>query len=155
MEEKNCGRCALYNNEAKGCVRTQQHQESTDYCSSFITEVPICGICGQLFLPPVTYVIEDEKIITACGACSTGLSTCRTCTNAKYCDFQQNPIALPQMVQVTQRQGNMVVQQTITNPERIAATCKVNCPCWDSTDEVCNRHTVGTCGNSYNPSYLP
>lgn len=152
---KECGNCALYNYEQQGCVRTQLHQQPNDSCSSFIKEIPTCQVCGQMFIPPVNYIVEDGKFITACGACLSGLSTCRTCANGNYCDFQQNPINIPPMVQQTQQQGNMFISQTVVNPERVKATCMKNCPCWDPIDKACNRNDCGTCGTGYKPSYLP
>ena len=153
-DKKECGNCALYNYEQQGCVRTQLHQDPSDSCSSFIEEIPTCRICGQMFIPPRNYIVEDGKIFIVCGSCLSGLSTCRTCANGKYCDFQQNPIQIPPMIQQTQQQGNMMVSQTIMNPARIAETCEKNCPCWDPIDKACNRQDCGTCGDGYKPSYI-
>jgi hypothetical protein len=154
-DRKQCGNCAIYNYERQCCARTRLHQDPSDHCSSWIAEVPICHICGQMFIPPRNYIVEDGKIFIVCGSCLSGLSTCRTCANGKYCDFQQNPIQIPPMIQQTQRQGNMVVSQTVVNPARIAATCEKNCHCWDPIDRVCNRQACGTCGMGYKPSFLP
>lgn len=153
MNNKTCGQCALYNAQQGGCVRTQTLQKPEDYCSSFIKEIPVCQVCGQPFIPPVNYIIEDEKTMIVCGSCLSGLGTCRTCANGNYCDFQQNPIQIPPMVQQTRQQGNMVVSQTVMNPARIAETCEKNCPCWDPIDKACNRQDCGTCGDGYKPSY--
>lgn len=154
-DRKECGNCALYNYEQQGCVRTQTHQQPSDSCSSFIQEVPICEICGQMFIPPRNYIIEGEKIITACGQCSSALSTCKTCKNRDACDFQTNPINIPAQIQQRTQKGGMVIMQTVINPARIAETCEKNCTCWDPIDRVCNKQTEGTCGIGYKPSYLP
>ena len=154
-DREQCGNCAIYNYERQRCARTGLHQDPSAHCSSWIAEVPICHICGQMFIPPRNYIVEDGKIFIVCGSCLSGLSTCRTCVNGKYCDFQQNPIQIPPMIQQTKRQGNMVVSQTVVNPARIAATCEKNCSCWDPTDRVCNRQACGTCGTGYKPSFLP
>jgi hypothetical protein len=154
-DREQCGNCAIYNYERQYCVRTQLHQDPSDHCSSWIAEVPTCQVCGQMFIPPRNYIVEDGKIFIVCGSCLSGLSTCRTCVNGKYCDFQQNPIQIPPVAQQTRQQGNMVVSQTVMNPARIAETCEKNCPCWDPIDKACNRQDCGTCGTGYKPSFLP
>ena len=154
-DTKTCGRCALYHSEQKICLRSKLPQENTDHCSSFTRSLPSCEICGQMFIPPVSYVIENEKLLISCASCLTALGTCRTCGHALHCDFQENPINLPRMVQQQARQGNMIVSQTVMNPARIAETCEKNCACWDPIDRVCNRQTAGTCGTGYKPSYIP
>lgn len=153
MIERVCRTCALYDQERGGCLRTQLKQSPTDSCSSWILTVPTCEICGQMFIPPKTYVIEGEHIIKSCPACAGALSTCRTCAYGNNCDFQTNPINIPPVVQKTVRQGNMTMTTTVPNPERIKATCAANCGCWDKNDKACNK-TCGTCGK-YKPSYLP
>lgn len=144
----NCGSCSLYQRPNLICARTGLPQSPDDYCSSFTTYLNICGLCGRPYLPPTTYIIENEKIIPACASCAANLSTCGTCSSASYCDFQQNPNPLPQMIIQQQIQkGAMTMTQTIPNPARIVETCEKNCSCWDATDKVCNRQTAYTCGN--------
>ena len=150
---KTCGGCALYHKGQGGCLRTQTPTSASESCSHFTTFLPICGICGQKFIPPATYLIEDEVIITACGRCASSTSTCGTCSNSKQCDFQTNPINLPPQIQKQINQGNMTMRTIVKNPARIAETCEKNCGCWDPIERVCNRETASTCGN-YNPSYL-
>ena len=154
-DRKQCGNCALYNYEQQCCIRTRLHQNPFDSCSSWIAEVPTCQACGQMFIPPRNYIVENGKIFIVCGSCLAALGTCRSCANGKYCDFQQNPIKIPPMIQQTQWQGNMMVSQTIRNPARIAETCEKNCTCWDPIDKACNRQDCGTCRTGYKPSFLP
>lgn len=152
---KTCGGCALFHKTQGACLRTKTPTSASEFCSHFINSVPSCGVCGQLFIPPVTYILEDDKIIEACPQCANSLSTCRTCTNQKVCDFQTNPINIPPQIQQRVQNGNMVVVQTVINPARVAETCEKGCLCWDPIDRVCNKQTVGTCGNGYKPSFLP
>ena len=53
------------------------------------------------------------------------------------------------MVPMTRRQGNMVMTQTVPNPDRIAATCIASgCKCYhkDEKHEWCCRQ-FNCCGN--------
>lgn len=154
-QTKNCGGCALYHSGQKICMRTRVQQEETDSCSSYTKELLHCDICGQPFIPPISYIMENDKIIVACGNCAGALGTCRTCKNSSYCDFQQNPIQIPPQIQQQIQKGPMTMVQTIINPARIAETCEKNCACWDPIDKACNRYDCGTCGKGYKPSYLP
>ena len=153
--DKKCDSCALYNHEQRGCLRTRRPQAPEDSCSDYCSELPSCEVCGQFFLPPKNYIIENEKIMIVCGACLTGLSTCRTCANKNSCDFLTNPINIPPQIQQQVQQGPMVVIQTVMNPARIAETCEKGCPCWDNNEKICNKQTAGTCGIGYKPSYFP
>jgi hypothetical protein len=43
------------------------------------------------------------------------------------------------------RQGNMIAQQQVQNPERIRQTCQKGCKCWD--EEFGCLKSNGCCGN--------
>ena len=146
--DKICETCALYASNQQGCVRTQTRQLPTDNCSSWAKEVPVCESCGGKFVPPITYLMIDETPVVLCPKCASSTNTCAMCKSGGYCDFQENPIGIPPMVQQTIRQGNTTMVGTVPNPERIAATCANGCPCWfdDGTEKFCCRQ-FNCCAN--------
>ena len=148
MNDKTCWGCALFSKEHHGCLRTRTPTLSTDSCSHWISELPICDVCGQMFLPPATFVIEDNGLITTiCHSCDAGRNKCPTCECGGYCDFQENKeCTLPPTVQQTVRQGNMIMSRTVPNMARIEETCKKNCKCWNEEENCCSRGCFGTCG---------
>ena len=149
MNDKTCWGCALFSKEHHGCLRTRTPTLSTDSCSHWISELPICDICGQMFLPPATFVMEEGKdsIITICPSCDAGRNKCPTCECGGYCDFKENKeCTLPPAVQQTVRQGNMIMSRTVPNMARIEETCKKNCKCWNEEENCCSRGCFGICG---------
>jgi hypothetical protein len=146
MEQKECRRCALYTADRKLCAISKVPREPEDSCSSFLSEPPRCEICGKHFLPPEFYVEDGGKYITACGQCAHSLSKCQTCAHGTYCDFQQNPMPLPQIVQIVRREGNMISSQPGPNPARVKETCMINCKCFNEETMTCMRNVWGTCG---------
>ena len=87
--------------------------------------------------------IDDAQFAKAIELLSNAerIGTCATCTQAKFCDFETNPIQIPKQVQKVIRQGNMQMQTIVRNPEREKETCMKGCPCWDSEQCVCLRQT--------------
>lgn len=148
MEEKQCSNCALYILENSGCARTQTIEAPTNSCSHWCEYVPTCSLCGRRFVPPISWFLSGTNLLPLCPSCFNARNTCGTCKSSGYCDFQENPIAIPPMVQATRRQGNMTMTQTVPNPERIKATCMNGCPCWheDGEDKYCCRQ-FNCCGN--------
>ena len=67
------------------------------------------------------------------------------CKEAHICDFETNSSSLPKQVQQTSRQGNMVMQTVVKNPERIRITCEKGCKCW--SDEFGCLKQNGICSN--------
>lgn len=115
-----------------------------------------CVNCGQYIVDAefLTYTDEEyEDYVSLCGRCSQASGTCNLCAEAKngYCDFQQNPIDLPQMMMKTIRQGNSVIQTQVINPARVAETCAKNCKCYID-GECCRQSENQTCGN-YKAAY--
>lgn len=150
MEEKQCSTCALYVAEQGGCVRNQTREDPTNCCSHWVDEVPICSVCGRPFVPPKMYLFTEDAYILLCPSCFNGRNKCQTCAHGGYCDFKENPIGIPPMIQQTVRQGNAVMTTQVPNPERIKATCMANCKCF--CEEGCNRQ-CGTCRN-YDMKYV-
>lgn len=109
-----------------------------------------CNYCGQM---PITVLNEDGT--GACARCASLFGTCSMCLNSINCEFETNPSPLPKQVMQTIRQGNMVVQTVVPNPERIKAFC-TSCHCYNADPPMCLRQ-FGTCGkyNEYTPSPQP
>ena len=141
-----CSNCALYAADRKQCPLSKIPREPTDVCSSHLSDPPQCDICGNRFLPPEMFVEDGGKYLVACGECAHNLSKCATCASGGYCDFQQNPIPLQPMVQITRREGNMVSSQPGPNPARVKETCMINCKCFNEDTMTCMRNVWGTCG---------
>ena len=150
MDDKTCWDCALFSKEHHACLRTRTPTLSTDSCSHWVSELPVCDICGQMFLPPATFIMEEnsESITVACPNCHQNLGKCSTCEYGSYCDFKENTTCtLPPMIQQTMRQGGMVMSRTVPNMARTEETCKKNCKCYDPKENCCSRGNFGTCGN--------
>lgn len=116
-----------------------------DYCSSHKDKnnTHSCAACGQLCLNDFILLYSDcpsenpPKIL--CPHCYSLTNTCSFCKSSQYCDFEQNPIAIPPVVMKTVRQGMMTMQTQVRNPDRIAETCMKNCGCWDHEYGYCRR----------------
>lgn len=138
---KLCAKCALADLRQNKCKLTSRTIVPTaDFCSSFADHPCICEICGKITMSPLLETYNDNTYVF-CHKCSDAISTCNGCANAdpQLCAFQTDPSALPLYKTVTQRQGNIVTQTQIPNPERQAQTCALGCKCWDAKDKVCNK----------------
>lgn len=103
-----------------------------------------CSICGRPCFKDA--IVSVEPIIYAmCAQCYSQCGTCAMCKEAHICDFETNSSSLPKQVQQTSRQGNMVMQTVVKNPERIRITCEKGCKCW--SDEFGCLKQNGSCGN--------
>lgn len=85
-----------------------------------------------------------------CSKCAEELASCVGCAHGRTCSFETDPSPIPPVIQKQIRQGLMTQIIQVKNPDRIAITCKLNCPCWDG--ENCGRE-VGYC-NKYNNRYF-
>lgn len=147
--DKKCSTCALYIADKSGCARTQTIENPENCCSHWIEEVPTCSVCHRPFVPPATYYQQGDEYITLCPNCTNSRYSCKLCNHIGYCDFKENPIDLPQMINQTVRQGNATMTMQIPNPERVKATCIANCKCYIQDENgagMCCRQ-CGTCGN--------
>jgi hypothetical protein len=144
--EKKCGTCAIYDKEHGICVRTQTGETEDHYCNHWVSELSICNICGRPYYDKAILVYEEGTWLHCCENCGTNLGRCATCVNRDLCAFQQDTSCpYPPMVQRTMRQGNMVISQTVPNPERIKATCLEKCKC-GSSEYGCQKQ-LGFCPN--------
>lgn len=110
----------------------------------------VCKICGRPCLKDaIVSAVEIEEPDFApyaiCPQCYNHCGTCAMCVFVKECAFETDPNPLPKQVQKTIRQGQMIMQTIVQNPDRIRETCQKSCKCW-SDDLGCLKQN-GTCGN--------
>lgn len=151
--KKTCKTCGKADLKARICKVFGIPIKETDYCSFFPNdeETSLCENCGREILLSSIIDITEEKPVTLCPNCFNHKNTCITCYTKDKCDFETNPLAIPKVIQKRVQQGPMTTITQIRNPEREAATCKINCPCWDKEYEYCKREEY-TCIN-YKPSW--
>ena len=141
--EKTCGKCLLRKQAGNNmCPVFQEKVEDNERaCCKYIGhDSLVCGFCGSLMPGKGEIVVmEDNDVIISCANCANNLGTCRTCAQAKFCDFETSSIQIPRQVQKVIRQGTMQMQTIIRNPEREKETCMKGCPCWDSEECICLR----------------
>jgi hypothetical protein len=147
---RKCNTCGLRDPAKNVCLLSGRTIDpAADFCSSHLREPPRCAECGKITLSPI---FENEQ--TFCSQCAEAITTCFGCSLASNCAFETDPSPIPKVVVKTVRQGPMVTQTQVRNPDRIAITCKLNCHCWNGEycgreDNWCSkyssRHPVGTC----------
>lgn len=114
-------------------------------------ETLTCQYCGQPCLEnAIISAIEVEGPDTnpayyiMCPQCFQQTKTCNMCIHRGECEFETSTCPLPKQVQKTIRQGQMVMQTIVQNPDRIRETCQKSCKCW--SDEFGCLKQNGTCG---------
>ena len=139
-----CKTCGLRSSHENKCLlHNRAINPATDFCSWRNKTPTRCSICGKITM---NATICDGAYF--CGQCSESLSTCVGCVQGgKPCSFETDPSPIPKVVQKQIRQGPMTQIVQVKNPDRIAITCKLNCPCWNG--EYCGQED-GWCSD-YNP----
>lgn len=137
MWQRTCKECAYFDD--MHCKISGQPAISHNVaCASFSSQRYECDICHrQIHHTEVIYDSKSNKIV--CSDCCNRLSTCDNCHNGPICLFETDPSPLPKQIQKQIRQGNMIGQTIIKNPDRTLITCKKGCPCWDAETESCNK----------------
>lgn len=144
MKDK-CASCAYWQPEQQICVALNQPRQKRDFCSFHTTDPKVCATCGKFILGNYNYNEVNGQYIMVCEACQQALSTCAGCKTGNVCSFESDPSPLPKMIQQNMRQGNMIIQTTVRNPERVRLLCE-KCPCFNHEGSFCNRE-FNTCGN--------
>lgn len=132
MMNKYCKTCGFLDPTRPVCLlRGEQVDATADFCSKH--QIPIyigkCNICGKDVYDTNCVIDSEEPHSIYHLVCAKAINTCSTCTFGKACEFRTNPDPMPQMVNKTIRQGNMIMQQTVPNPSRIEKFC-YNCTCF-------------------------
>ena len=145
MWQRTCNECVYCGGTI--CAVTQQPTTpNNNACASFSNVPYECAICHRpIFHKDVIYDSKTNQIV--CHTCCDRLSSCNNCDNGRTCLFESSPSKTPKQIQKQFRQGNMIGQTVIKNPDRIEETCKKDCPCWDSINECCNRTLLHYCDN--------
>jgi len=139
---KNCSCYQVLNDGRKACIRTNMLTTEEDYCSHFSHSDITCSLCGKL--GHLTLSLTKSGYIGICDSCLAALGTCPLCRHHVSCKFQDDPSPLPKVVLAEVRQGNMVMQRQIANPERAKLLCS-DCPCFSSgrclrTNNCCTNY---------------
>lgn len=142
--EKLCGNCALQALQGGICpLFNSQMKDNETGCPMFTTHVEYCDICGRATAKGAVIDTCDSDMHILCNNCAT-TPLCGTCIRINECAFRTDQSCPePPMVNVQQRQGNMVLQTQIRNPKRIDATCKQGCPCWSDEFGCIKEHQCG------------
>ena len=137
MWQRTCKECAYFD-DMRCKISGQPAISHNIACASFSSQRYECDICHrQIHHTEVIYDSKSNKIV--CSDCCNRLSTCDNCHNGPICLFETDPSPLPKQIQKQIRQGNMIGQTIIKNPDRTLITCKKGCPCWDAETESCNK----------------
>lgn len=137
MWQRTCKECAYFD-DMRCKISGQPAISHNIACASFSSKRYECDICHrQIHHTEVIYDSKSNKIV--CSDCCNRLSTCDNCHNGNICLFETDPSPLPKQIQKQIRQGNMIGQTIIKNPERVRQICEVKCPCWDTETESCNK----------------
>lgn len=137
MWQRTCKECAYFD-DMRCKISGQPAISHNVACASFSSQRYECDICHrQIHHTEVIYDSKSNKIV--CSDCCNRLSTCDNCHNGNICLFETDPSPLPKQIQKQYRQGNMIGQTIIKNPDRILITCKKGCFCWDAETESCNK----------------
>ena len=148
-KNKYCKTCGYLHPQAPMCqLRGEQVDVNTDFCSKHqeISVVGNCAICGNPIYNTnlLLDMQEDGTFRHIHLACGRMLNTCNTCKHHLQCEFETNPDPTPKLITQTVRQGNMIMQTQIRNPDRVHKFC-YECPCFDSENECLKQFNC--CGN--------
>lgn len=151
MIKHKCANCAILKANNGVCPFFQYAPISGTGCPNYTAHLDPCDICGNHIIGTKFWVIDENetKEHQICGQCGQRIAQnrCIACQKANYCAFQQDTnCQLPPMVMVEMREGNAVMQTQIKNPDRIAATCAINCDCYNKDSKICMRE-IGGCNN--------
>ena len=137
---KTCKTCGFLNPMQLVCQLSGLKMDpAADTCSRHNTDPIKCTLCGNLMLKEGSIIdVTDGNNILMCINCLHKISSCAFCKNGIECKFETDPSPIPLVIQKQIRQGPMVQIVTVKNPDRIAITCKMGCPCYDAQND-CQR----------------
>ena len=104
-----------------------------------------CDICGQDAYPHNSILTKSDNgqyIIAHIACYEQNINKCVTCANPCAAKTDNT---IPQYITKVIRQGPMIVQAQVLNPQIVDKYCAVNCQCWDGNN--CMRQTIQTCQN--------
>lgn len=141
-----CKNCYFGGNETCARITGLQINQESQACPLYLhrDSVKICDCCRRAIIDTVIY--DEDKAL--CEDCSSKYNTCATCRRSLQCAFETDPSPIPPVIMKQTRNGNMVMQSQVMNPERIAITCAKGCLCFDTATQSCKRQTQGFCNTS-------
>lgn len=142
-----CNSCAYLSQDRQHCALTSWVvNPSENSCFRHSRSITVCDVCGSIILgSKIIELNKSNQWHIICPTCNQKMGTCQICDKSGECLFQTDPSSLPKSVQKTIRQGNMVMQTAVRNPEREKITC-TKCNCW--RDDECMKES-GWCENYY------
>lgn len=136
-----CNSCAFKTQDGFHCSLTAwEIKPFEDSCFCHIRSITECGICHTPIIGTKYIEKINDKFHILCSKCNAKMNTCELCDKGQECLFITDPSTLPKVVMKTVRQGNMVMQTQIRNPEREQIICP-KCKCWinDECQKECGR----------------
>jgi hypothetical protein len=124
---RTCRRQGTFRDGSPGCAKFNiKVNPEEDFCAWHDSEdTPICAFCEETeglllinFYDNWHYICQNHFSV---------LYTCQTCDWSAQCGFHNDPNGQPYIVQQV-RQGNMIIQQQVKNPEMISQHC-TTCHC--------------------------
>lgn len=139
-----CNSCALTTQDGYHCAITSSEVKPfEDSCSRHTRTVTFCEICNMPILGNKYIELIGDVFHVICTTCNSKMYTCQLCNKGQECLFLTDPSSIPKMINKTIRQGNMIMQTQVRNPEREKITCH-KCNCW--IDDMCQKE-CGRCKN--------
>lgn len=132
-----CATCGIRHPQKLICQLTGQAVTDNDFCSKHQEILDVCDLCNKFTTLTLIHK-EGEKNYFICQNCFSSFSTCRMCASGKHCAFEADT-TLPKIVTQTIRQGHMVMQTQVRNPELVKKTCEAGCKCYDKAGQYCRR----------------
>ena len=139
-----CNSCALKTQDGYHCSLTSwEIKPFEDSCFRHTRSVTSCEFCNIPLIGKKYLELIDDKYNVLCPSCHSKMYTCQLCIKSNKCLFQTDPSSLPKTVARTVRQGNMIMQTEVRNPDREKITC-TKCDCW--IENECQKEQ-GRCKN--------
>lgn len=142
---KTCGFKGNFQNGTPACSKLKiAIDPENDFCSWHISEnsVTYCDFCKTTIPIKDTFInYFGDKMLLICQNCNNLLGTCHTCVHMAECNFR-NDHTEPQMVMKTVRQGMMMMQTQVKNPNLIKKHC-TKCNCSYGTNGECLKEVNG------------
>lgn len=142
-----CNDCVLRHKSPDGkCFIFNKDMTDGEGCPSHTVQIVKCNLCGNYIIGSAPIVeIDNGKTYNICSNCAQA-TACQICVNGGQCLFETSNDPTPKMINVTQRQGPMVVQTQARNPERVKKLC-TKCPCYVNEEcykdhLFCNNFTI-------------
>lgn len=109
----------------------------------------VCKYCGTSHPQAIVEYISEAETRVMCPRCYSLFNSCASCQYGN-CALESYQGPLPIWVMETVRQGNMVAQRQIPNPEVVKLTCMVGCKCYEGDDQgpiACHLRQHQICRN--------